>query len=306
MMAQRPIRIGTRSSLLALYQATLVQQQLNHRGVSTEVVEIASDGDADLTTPLYELGIQGIFTRSLDAALLDNRIDLAVHSTKDIPTRPAAGLVLSGVLVRGSPFDCLVLPKNTGGQQLPSAGVIATCSLRRRLQWLYRYPNYRVENIRGNVQTRLAKLDDSSWQGAIFAAAALERLQINTHPFVVLNWMLPSPAQGAIGLVCRENDEEVLALCRTINHPETEICITAERDFLSALHGGCAVPIAAYARMQHGNIFFRGNIMSLDAKQKAEVALVAKSSQAGQIGKQAAEELLLKGAEAIVKTFRPV
>ncbi len=300
------IRIGTRDSALALFQAKQVQAKLESKGLQTEIVEITSDGDTDLATPLYEMGIQGIFTKSLDIALLQNKIDLAVHSTKDVPTKQAKGLTLSAVLERATPFDCLVLSKGKISSDIPEEGTIATSSLRRKLQWLNRYPKYNTENLRGNIQTRLKKLDESYWQGAIFAQAALERLEILSHHYITLDWMLPSPAQGAIGMVCREDDQEVVEVSRSINHHETEMCITVERDFLSALHGGCAVPIAAHAQWKNDKLHFRGNIMSLDAKQKVEVEEEFDVELVQQAGQIAAKEILARGAEGIIKTFRVV
>ncbi|HMQ01376.1 MAG TPA: hydroxymethylbilane synthase, partial [Cyclobacteriaceae bacterium] len=157
MKSNSSIRIGTRDSALALYQARVVQERLIEIGIATEIIEITSDGDADLITPLYEMGIQGIFTKSLDIALLQNRIDLAVHSSKDVPTKQAKGLTFCGVLERASAFDCLVLPNGKAGDELPARGIIGTSSLRRKLQWLNRYPEYKTENLRGNIQTRLRK-----------------------------------------------------------------------------------------------------------------------------------------------------
>lgn len=304
MTPDRTYRIGTRDSALARYQANEVQELLTSKGVRTEIVEITSDGDVDLVTPLYEMGIQGIFTKTLDIALLQNRIDLAVHSTKDVPTKQAKGLVLSAVLERATPFDCLVLPHGSKYAELPHDGIIGTSSLRRKLQWLNKYPGYQTENLRGNIQTRLKKLDESGWQGAIFAQAALERLKVSSHPCITLDWMLPSPAQGAIGIVCREDDPGVRELCRSINHTGTSLCITAERDFLAALQGGCAVPIAAFAQIQGDKLHFRGNIMSLDAKTKIEVEKEFSLELAGKSGQLAAEEIRSRGADQIIKTFR--
>jgi len=306
MKTSRRIRIGTRDSALALYQAHDVQQKLNQRGISTEIVEITSDGDLDLVTPLYEMGIQGIFTKSLDVALLQNKIDLAVHSTKDVPTKLAQGLILSAILERATPFDCLVLPQSLGGIDLEKNCTIATSSLRRRTQWLHHYPNHTTENLRGNIQTRLKKLDQSAWHGAIFAQAALERLDVTTYKIITLDWMLPSPSQGAIGVVCRRDDPEAIEICQAINHKETNICVNVERDFLAALHGGCAVPIAAYANIVEDQIFFRGNVFSLDAKKKCEVTSSFSISMASEVGVLAAKELLAQGAGEIIKTFRPV
>jgi hydroxymethylbilane synthase len=251
------------------------------------------------------MGIQGIFTKSLDAALLQDKIDIAVHSTKDIPTKLAKGLSLTAVLERASPFDCLVLPRGCRSIDLLTDCIIATSSLRRKSQWLYRHPHHRTENLRGNIQTRLRKLDESGWHGAIFAQAALERLGVTSHHFITLDWMLPSPAQGAIGVVCREDDQETVEICQCINHLETNICISAERDFLAALHGGCAVPIAAHAGIRRGELHFRGNIFSLDAKEKREVDLTFPLDSAREAGKSAARQILQQGAEAIIRTFRP-
>ncbi|MCI0617804.1 hydroxymethylbilane synthase, partial [bacterium] len=183
--------------------------------------------------------------------------------------------------------------------------IIATSSLRRKLQWLHRYPGHITENLRGNIQTRLTKLDNSQWSGAIFAQAALERLKVTSHCCITLDWMLPSPSQGAIGIVCRRDDAESVAICQSINHPATHVCISAERDFLAALHGGCAVPIAAYAMIEKDQLFFSGNIFSLDAKDKIEVKKHFPLERAAEAGVLAAKELLAKGAEAIIKTFRP-
>lgn len=302
--SSRSIRIGTRESALALFQAHTVQSELNRLGVESEIVEITSDGDIDLVTPLYEMGIQGIFTKSLDIALLQNRIDIAVHSTKDVPTRQARGLTLSAVLERAISYDCLVLSAGKSTIDFSAAGIIGTSSLRRKLQWLHRYPHHTTENLRGNIQTRLNKLDQSSWHGAIFAQAALDRLEISSHQLITLDWMLPSPAQGAIGIMCRQDDQHALEISAAINHTNTQICISAERDFLAALHGGCAVPIAAYAELRHKQLFFKGNIMSLDAKQKLEVEMQFNIDQAQQAGELAAQEIRKQGAAEIIKTFR--
>jgi hydroxymethylbilane synthase len=300
------IRIGTRDSALALYQALEVQKRINQAGIETEIVAITSDGDVDLVTPLYEMGIQGIFTKSLDAALLENKIDVAVHSCKDVPTKLAKGLILPAVLERGSPLDCLVLPAGNKPFDFSQSNSIATSSLRRKLQWLNRYPNHAIENLRGNIQTRLKKLDHASWQGAIFAQAALERLSISSHRVIALDWMLPSPAQGVIAVVCRQGDIPIRALCDSIDHTHTHLCIQAERDFLAELHGGCAVPIAAYAQIESGKLRFRGNVMTLDAKKKFEVELTVDMDRASHVGTLAAEQIRLQGVDQIIKTFRPL
>ena len=305
MKANKIIRIGTRESVLAIYQANAVAKALNQIGITSEIIEITSDGDRDLATPLYEMGIQGIFTKSLDSALLQKRIDIAVHSCKDIPTKLAKGLVLNAVLERASPLDCLVLPAGSHSIDLKNINIIATSSLRRKNQWLFRYPHHTTENIRGNIQTRLKKLDESNWQGAIFAQAAIERLDIISHTIFSLDWMLPSPAQGAIALITRVEDGLINEVCGAINHIKTNNCISVERNFLAALQGGCAVPIAATAVINNDKVFFKGNIISLDAKQKYEVEMEFSLDQLNEAGSLAASQILKQGAESIIKTFRP-
>ncbi|MBK5279907.1 MAG: hydroxymethylbilane synthase [Bacteroidia bacterium] len=305
MINPKQVRIGTRNSALALYQARAVERQLNQLGIETQIVEVSSEGDLDLVTPLYEMGIQGIFTKSLDSALLQSTIDIAVHSAKDIPTKLAKGLTLNAVLERASHYDCLVLPKDQGSLDGVQDCIIATSSLRRKSQWLYKHPHHRIENLRGNIQTRLKKLDQSTWQGAIFAQAAIERMEISSHHYITLDWMLPSPAQGAIAIVCCKDDNQAIEICTNINHHQTNLCITAERDFLATLHGGCSVPIAAHAEIQQDQLFFRGNIFSLDSKHKCEVELSFDLGQATVAGTLAAQEILRLGGEDIIKTFRP-
>lgn len=305
MNSSKAIRIGTRDSALALYQAREVQRKLKEQDIATEIIEITSDGDIDLVTPLYEMGIQGIFTKSLDIALLQNRIDIAVHSTKDVPTKQAKGLTLRAMLERAISYDCVVLPAGKSGVDFSENGIIGTSSLRRKLQWLHRYPHHTTENLRGNIQTRLKKLDQSDWHGAIFAQAALSRLEIASHQLITLDWMLPSPAQGAIGIMCREDDPRAIEICDAINHHKTNVCVSVERDFLAGLQGGCSVPIAAHAELLHEDLHVKGNIMSLDAKQKIEVEMHFNVELAKQAGELAAQEIRKRGAEEIIKTFRP-
>jgi hydroxymethylbilane synthase len=201
------IRIGTRESQLAVWQATLVQQMLAKVNARSELVYIKSEGDIDLQTPLYEMGVQGIFTRSLDIALLNNRIDLAVHSLKDVPTQLPKGIIHCAVLERASYKDLLVYKGDVPSLLTQNAALtIATSSIRRKAQWLNRYPDHNIDNLRGNVNTRLKKLEESDWHGAIFAAAGLERINLRPAQSFELDWMLPAPAQGAIVVVCREDD----------------------------------------------------------------------------------------------------
>ncbi len=298
----RVIRIGTRDSQLAVWQATCVQQQLAQHQVPSELVYIKSDGDIDLVTPLYEIGVQGIFTKTLDAALLSKRIDIAVHSMKDVPTQLAKGIAQAAVLPRASYRDLLVYK----GDQPPlqDGGVIATSSIRRKAQWLHRFPNTTIENLRGNVNTRLRKLDESNWQGAIFAAAGLERIGLRPERSVELDWMLPAPAQGAIMVVCLEEDTAALQACAVLNDPATALCTKVEKDFLRTLMGGCSTPISALAIIEGDMLWFRGNIFSLDGSQCAATELRVPVQEASGSGIAAAVEVLQKGGSNIAAAIR--
>jgi len=302
------IRIGTRESQLAVWQATQVKDLLAQHGFDAELVYIKSEGDIDLKTPLYEMGVQGIFTRSLDIALLNNRIDIAVHSMKDVPTQLPNGIVTAAVLKRASYKDLLVynrespIVKRIHDSQFTtdhSPLTIATSSIRRKAQWLNRYPNDTIENLRGNVNTRLQKLANNHWSGAIFAAAGLERIGLRPEESVELDWMLPAPAQGAIVVVCRKDDQYPFNACRLFNDEPTALCTAIERDFLRALLGGCSTPISALATILEDQIYFQGNILSLDGKEKASVEKKVPINNSNNLGVIAAKELLQNGGQGI-------
>jgi hydroxymethylbilane synthase len=299
------LRIGTRDSQLAVWQATLVQQLLQNKGFESELVFMKSDGDIDLITPLYEIGVQGVFTKTLDAALLSNKIDIAVHSMKDVPTQLAKGILQSAVLPRASYKDIFVFKNNIDFlSDTQSQAIIATSSIRRRSQWLNRYPNHKIENLRGNVNTRLRKVNESNWQGAIFAAAGVERIGLRPTNSIELDWMLPAPAQGAIMIVCREEDAFAKETCKLLNDETTALCTKIERDFLRTLLGGCSTPISALAELQNDIISFRGNIFSLDGKEKVEIEISCSGIEASELGTDAAKKLLNKGAAKIVESIR--
>jgi hydroxymethylbilane synthase len=298
------LRIGTRESELALWQANQVKDLLEGQGIATFLVPIKSEGDIDLKTPLYEMGVQGVFTRSLDVALLQNKIDIAVHSLKDVPTQLPQGLVSAAVLSRGPVNDLLVFRDSADFlHQREAVARIATSSIRRKAQWLHRYPNHHIENLRGNVNTRLRKLGEEGWDAAIFAQAGLERIHLRPEKSLVLDWMLPAPAQGAIVVVSRD-DEELLRACQPLNDPDTELCTRIEREFLRTLLGGCSTPISALAAIEDGDVYFSGQVMSLDGRQKAEVEKIVPADRAEQLGRQAAEEMLEKGGRVIVEGIR--
>ncbi|MEO9144633.1 MAG: hydroxymethylbilane synthase [Ginsengibacter sp.] len=294
---EKRVKIGTRQSELAVWQATHVQDLLKENGVDSELIFIKSEGDINTITPLYELGVQGIFTKTLDAALLGRKIDIAVHSMKDVPTLPATGIRIAAVLKRASFKDILVfkgirsqVDSELSYDHLPFK--IATSSTRRKAQWLHRYPGHIIENLRGNVNTRLRKLNEHDWNGVIFAAAGLERIGLRPQNSIDLDWMLPAPAQGAIAISCREDDTISIEKCHQLNDESTFRCTTIERDFLRTLLGGCSTPISALAVMEHDKVIFRGNICSVDGKKKFEIAKEASVKNSYDLGMNAANELL--------------
>lgn len=306
---QKVLRIGTRDSQLAVWQATLVQSLLKDAGVESELVYIKSDGDIDTVTPLYALGVTGVFTKTLDAALLSNRIDIAVHSMKDVPVQLAQGIHQAAVLKRGSHKDILVYKNGNDPDELrnekDSKLTIATSSIRRIAQWLNKFPGHKMENLRGNVNTRLRKLNESNWHGAIFAAAGLERISLRPENSIDLEWMLPAPAQGAIMMVCREGDDHAFESCQSFNDADTALCTKIERDFLRALMGGCSTPISAYAQIENGQILFKGNICSVDGKQKVDIEKKIPVQDNNGLGTMAAKELLLNPtASHILRSIR--
>ena len=295
------LRIGTRDSKLALWQANLVKDSLEKLGIEASLVPIKSVGDIILDKPLYELGVTGIFTRALDVALLNGEIDLAVHSMKDMPTQLPQGLALAAVMERGNPHDVLV---HRGLNFLNNGGIVATGSLRRQAQWLHRYPNHEITDLRGNVQTRLQKLEDNKWDGALFAAAGLERLSLELEHQTVLEWMIPAPAQGAIAVVVSGQDQQLLSKLEQINDRETQICTQVERDFLRTLEGGCSAPIGALATIKGETIQFRGVLLSTDGQSRHYLSKEAEVSAHKDIGKQYALELLKQGGREVMQEIK--
>lgn len=301
----KTIRIGTRDSALALWQANEVKRLLEEKGFEAELVLIKSEGDVNLVTPLYEMGVQGVFTRTLDIALLDKQIDVAVHSMKDVPTQLPTGIIQAAVLPRASHKD-LFVPKNGLSylESSESVATIATSSIRRKAQWLHRFPNHTIESIRGNVNTRLKKVEESNWQGAIFAAAGLERIDLRPANAMELDWMLPAPAQGAIMVVCREDEQHAFDACSSLNDAATALCVKAERDFLRGLMGGCSMPISALAEA-HGDIMhFEGNVLDPEGTVKLEIKKQVPLTAYETIGTLAAQELLTKGAGEILSKIK--
>lgn len=298
----KTIRIGTRDSELALWQAHTVQKKLNDLGYTTEIVAVKSQGDIILDKPLYELGITGIFTKTLDIAMINGQVDIAVHSMKDVPTALPQGIVQAAVLERANTLDILVHKGNL--DFLTSTGTIATGSLRRQAQWWHKYPNHQIVDLRGNVNTRMQKLAESDWNGAVFAAAGLERIKLKPDNYINLDWMIPAPAQGAMLVVAMANDEFTKDAVSQLNDIETEICTYIERQFLKTLEGGCTAPIGALAQYDEDKdtIEFKGVLFSVDGKQKIEIEKSVDISEWKKLGFHSAQEILNNGgAELMVE-----
>ena len=297
----KPLRIGTRSSALALWQAHWVQNALSEIGLTSELVPINSSGDTNLVQPLYEMGVVGVFTKELDQALLQKEVDLCVHSMKDVPTQLPAGIVAGFVPERGHAGDVIVF-QNKDWKRLPHR-TIATSSLRRQSQWLFAYKNDRVVPLRGNIQTRIDKIKANNWDGAIFAQAGLERLFTDRTIYAPIDWMIPAPAQGAILVTTRAEETKLLDNIKPLSHLPTQDCVQAERDFLRALQGGCSAPIGAHASVHNNRILFVGSVTATDGSRHIEIR-ESYDRQDPDIGKQAAETLVRNGGEQVLDKLK--
>ncbi|HIP36647.1 MAG TPA: hydroxymethylbilane synthase [Crocinitomix sp.] len=289
---KQSIKIGTRASELAMYQAELVALMLNKKGISTQIVKIDSEGDANLIQPIYKIGFSGVFTKSLDTALINHKIDIAVHSLKDVPTNLADGIKNLAVLKRADSKDILVFK----GSNIDFSKhlVIGTGSIRRKAQWLNKYPSHKIEGLRGNVNTRLNKIQTNShWKGAVFAKAGLKRINLLKGNFIDLDWMIPAPAQGAIVVSSRLNDN-FDGLRKILNHQQTEICTTIERDFMNAIQAGCSSPVGAIATIKSDIVNFKGLIISLDGKEKVIIEKSTTIDKSEGFGLECAKEIKTK------------
>ncbi|MGZ5210955.1 MAG: hydroxymethylbilane synthase, partial [Kaistella sp.] len=261
----RSIKIGTRNSPLALWQAREVGRHLQNLNFTTDIVPVLATGDKNLTQPLYTLGITGVFTRDLDIALLNNEVDIAVHSLKDIPTELPENIEIIAVLERDYPQDVLVRKKDSQTLELHDLK-IATSSLRRRAFWLKEFPDTEFSDIRGNVQTRLNKLEENDFDATMFSLAAIERMELKVD-YEQLPMMISAPAQGVVAICGRADDAEMKEIFKDINHKSTQICIEIERNFLNTLEGGCTAPMGAFAEINDRNeVRFIGKLCSLDGK----------------------------------------
>jgi hydroxymethylbilane synthase len=311
----RSLRIGTRASALALWQTERVRARLADCGYRTERVEIRTTGDLVADVPLARIGERALFTKELDDAMLNGRIDVAVHSLKDLPTRLPDGIALGAVGLREDPRDALVARAGLRWATLPDGAIVATSSLRRRAQLLWRRPDLRVVDIRGNVDTRVTKLDRTpEWSAIVLASAGLVRLGLEARisERLELDLILPAPGQGALAATARGDDARTReALRRALHEPAVELAVNAERGFLRALEGGCQVPIAAVALLVDEAgvrvLRLRGRVASLGGERCVEGTLATASltaEAADALGSTLAHELLRQGAEAILQAAR--
>jgi len=299
----RHLKIATRGSALALWQARYVATELErlHEGVTTELVRIKTTGDKILDVPLAKVGGKGLFTKEIEEALLDGRADLAVHSMKDVPAELPEKLTISAILERADPRDAVATVTGGPFSTLPTHARIGTSSLRRVCQIRAKYPGFEFVSIRGNVQTRLNKLGREA-DAVVLAAAGVKRLGIDDqmHVFLDTDEMLPAVAQGAIGIETRVEDEQVNVLVDALNHPDTTDCVIAERAFLTRLEGGCQVPIAGYATLDGDALHMQGLVGEVDGSQLIRRRISGPRSAAVSLGTTLADEVLNAGGREIL------
>lgn len=308
-MSQSTIRIGTRGSELASWQANWVAERLRASGVACELVVIATRGDVQQEQPIEAIGTQGVFTKELQKALLDGRIDVCVHSLKDLPTEPIKSLVLAAVPERESPQDVLVSRGGLRFDQLPPGARIGTGSTRRRSQLLNRRHDLQVLDIRGNVDTRLRKLDEGQYDAIILAEAGLKRLGLTERVSEVLptEIMLPAVGQGALGLETRAGDQAAREAVGLIDDLASHQAVLAERTLLATLRGGCLAPVGAWARMgDDGRLKLTACVLSRDGTKRLAAEHMGNAADAVQIGRQVAEDLLADGAGELIEASRTV
>ena len=303
----KTLKIATRQSPLALWQAEHIRARLEalHAGLTVELVTFVTQGDKILDTPLAKIGGKGLFVKELEAALLDGRADLAVHSMKDVPMALPEGLTLAVICEREDPLDAFVSNTYASFDDLPQGAKVGTSSLRRKCQILKARPDLEIIDLRGNVGTRLSKLDAGNYDAIILASAGLKRLGLSERIRHTIDPVLSLPAvgQGALGLECREADQAVLDLILPLLHDETNVCVRAERAFNAYLEGGCQVPIAGYATLQNDQIVMEGRVGSVDGETLLKVEMQAAPDQAEELGVKLAKALLEQGAGELLKAL---
>ncbi len=293
---------------MAQWQAQWVAARLGELGHSVELVPISTHGDRNQQAKIESIGAQNVFTKEIQLALLDRRIDLAVHSLKDLSTEKIAGIALAAVPRRGPVGDVLVWPTGGGIEALAAGALIGTGSLRRRTQLHHQRPDLRIENIRGNVDTRLAKLEAGRYDAIVLAEAGLLRLGLEKWIGHILpkDVMLPAVGQGALGVETRDDDSAAMAAVAALDHAETHAAVDAERSMLAALHGGCLAPIAGWARIENDQLTLSGRVLSHDGRQRIDAQLSTPTPQdAISLGHRVAQELSSQGADTLIQNARP-
>jgi hydroxymethylbilane synthase len=301
------IRIGTRASALARWQANWVAEQLQSARVEVDLVPITTAGDRDQTGPIGAIGTAGVFTKELQRALLDGRIDLAVHSLKDLPTESIEGLSLAAVPPRDSAGDALLSRNRLRLAELPQRATVGTGSLRRQSQLLFARPDLLVSEIRGNVETRIARLKEGQFDAIVLAEAGLTRLGLREEIAEVLpkSLMLPAIGQGALGLEARADDPITRAVVERLDDRETHTAVLAERSLLAALSGGCLAPVGAWARVeQNGELRLTAAVLSRDGKRRLVAEATDEIAEAVQLGRRVAADLLAQGAASLIASSR--
>lgn len=298
------LRIATRKSPLAMWQAEHVQSRLMaaHDGLEVELVTMSTQGDKILDTPLAKIGGKGLFVKELEVAMLEGKADIAVHSIKDVPMEFPEGLFLSTILKREEPCDAFVSNQHETIENLPEGSIVGTSSLRRCCQLLNKRPDLKIGDLRGNVNTRLSKLDNGDYDAIILACAGLIRLEMpeRIRQRISSELILPAVGQGAVGIEAREGDTETLELLATLNDKDTRNRILAERAFNHHLQGGCQVPIACHAILEHDQLKLRGLVGETDGSRILESAISGHRNDAEQLGIKLAEDLLSQGAKSIL------
>ena len=304
-MLNKIFRIATRQSPLALWQAQYVQQRLMaaHPGLQVELLPMVTKGDVILDTPLAKVGGKGLFVKELELAMLEGRADLAVHSMKDVPIDFPEGLGLVTICEREDPRDAFVSNRYNSIDELPQGAVVGTSSLRRQCQLSARRPDLVIRSLRGNVGTRLGKLDAGEYDAIILAAAGLKRLGLEDRirQAMPAEISLPAVGQGAVGIECRADDEQLITLLQALNHDDTAVCVRAERAMNTRLEGGCQVPIGSFAVLEDDQLWLRGLVGSPDGSQMVVGERRGPRDHAERMGVSLAEELLDGGARDILR-----
>jgi hydroxymethylbilane synthase len=297
------LRIGTRGSALARWQAEKVRARLAEWNIPAELVLIRTSGDRDASTPLHAMGGKGIFIKELEDALLDRRIDLAVHSMKDVPTDMPAGLIIGAICARDDVRDALVSRHGLGLDALPAGARVGTSSLRRQAQLLHRRADLRMVEMRGNVDTRLAKVERGDYDAIVLAKAGLDRLGLAGRITEVLSAdiCLPAAGQGAIGVETRSGDSAVLAVVARLDDAETRAAIEAERAVLAGLEGGCLLPLGVWARTAATGFIVEACVLAADGSESMRVSRVGLPGQAENLGREVAAELRERGADRLLR-----